>query len=93
MKKSVKTIETIALMGIMIILAYWPGTMQTETVTEIQTVTETEIVEVEKIIEVVPDGYMDVTSEDFINNFVDMRTVVDFSATEYGLQLYFEDGT
>ena len=32
-------------------------------------------------------------TEDFKNNFVDMRQVVDFSATEYGLQLYFEDGT
>lgn len=30
---------------------------------------------------------------DFQENFVDMRNVVDFSATESGLQLYFEDGT
>lgn len=29
----------------------------------------------------------------FRENFVDMRNVVDFSATESGLQLYFEDGT
>lgn len=27
------------------------------------------------------------------DDFIDMRTVVDFTATEYGLQLYFEDGT
>lgn len=32
-------------------------------------------------------------TEDFRNNFVDMRTVVDFDVTENGLQLYFEDGT
>lgn len=32
-------------------------------------------------------------TEDFRNNFVDMRSVVDFDATENGLQLYFEDGT
>lgn len=32
-------------------------------------------------------------TEDFRNNFVDMRTVVDFSATKYGLQLYFADGS
>ena len=32
-------------------------------------------------------------TEDFKENFIDMRTVIDFSATEYGLQLYFEDGT
>lgn len=30
---------------------------------------------------------------DFQENFIDMRSVVDFSATERGLQLYFEDGT
>ena len=44
-------------------------------------------------------SYMDIMkslpdeTEDFKNNFIDMRQVVDFSATEYGLQLYFEDGT
>lgn len=32
-------------------------------------------------------------TNDFQENFVDMRNVVDFSATESGLQLYFEDGT
>lgn len=32
-------------------------------------------------------------TSDFQENFVDMRNVVDFSATESGLQLYFEDGT
>lgn len=32
-------------------------------------------------------------TEDFRNNFVDMRSVVDFDATGNGLQLYFEDGT
>lgn len=32
-------------------------------------------------------------TEDFQNNFVDMRMVVDFDVTKNGLQLYFEDGT
>lgn len=40
------------------------------------------------IMETLPDE-----TEDFQNNFVDMRSVVDFYATENGLQLYFEDGT
>lgn len=40
------------------------------------------------IMETLPDE-----TEDFRNNFVDMRSVVDFDATENGLQLYFEDGT
>ena len=80
MKKSITTIGTIATMGIMIILSYLLGTTQTEAITEVQTVTE--------IREVVPDGYIPLDE-----SIVDMNTVVDFSATEYGLQLYFEDGT
>ena len=38
--------------------------------------------------EVIPDGYIPLHDD-----IVDMNTIVDFSATEYGLQLYFEDGT
>lgn len=133
MKKSIKTIGTIAAMGIMLAGAYLLGTTRAETVIETQKVIET--------VEVIPDGYIalneciplsDVAcyfidgydypcfelkdvgnqldddnnrsyadimetlpdeTEDFQNNFVDMRSVVDFDATENGLQLYFEDGT
>lgn len=91
MKKSIKTIGTIAAMGIMMILSYLLGAMQAETVTEIQTVTE--IREVEKPVEVVPDGFIDTSSAEFQDNYIDMRSVIDFSVSEYGLQLYFEDGT
>ncbi|NBJ92244.1 hypothetical protein [Parablautia muri] len=80
MKKSIKAIGIIAAMGIMIACAYLLGTTQAETITEIQTVTETR--------EVVPDGYIP-----FNDDIVDMNTIVDFTATEYGLQLYFEDGS
>ncbi len=80
MKKSIKAIGIIATMGIMLVSAYMLGTTQAETITEIQTVTETR--------EVVPDGYIP-----FNDDIVDMNTIVDFTATEYGLQLYFEDGT
>lgn len=44
-------------------------------------------------------SYADILSElpdetaDFQENFVNMRNVVDFSVTENGLQLYFDDGT
>lgn len=67
--------------------AYLLGTCQakTETITEIK--------EVEKVIEVVPDGYINIASEDSCNNYVDMEQVTDFKATENGLQLYLEDGT
>ena len=80
-----KSIGTIAIMGIMMILSYLLGTTQAKTIPEVQTVTET--------MEVVPDGYVDTSTYDFYNNYVDMRTVIDFSATEYGLQLYCEDGS
>ena len=67
--------------------AYLLGTSQakTETITEIK--------EVEKVVEVVPNGYIDTTTEEFCNNYVDMEQVTDFKATENGLQLYLNDGT
>ena len=83
MKRIVKAIGTIATMGIMV-SAYWLGTTQAETITEVKTV--------EKVVEVVPSGYIDTTSDEFYNNFVDMRQVTDYTATNDGLQLYLEDG-
>lgn len=80
MMKSIKTIGAIAIISIILVCAYLLGTTQAETITEIQTVT--------KIREVIPDRYIPLN-----DNIVDMNTVVDFSATEYGLQLYFEDGS
>ena len=80
MKKSVKAIGTITAIGITAFGSYLLGTTQAETVTEIQTMTE--------IREVVPDGYIPLDG-----SIVDMDTVVGFTATEDGLQLYFEDGS
>ena len=74
MKKTIKVISIIVTMGIMLVLAYWLGTTQAETVTEVQAI--------------VPDGYISLD-----DNIVDMDTVVGFTASEYGLQLYFEDGS
>ena len=70
----------IVTMGVMLVCAYLLGTTQAETITEVQMVTE--------IREVIPDGYIPLN-----DSIVDMDAVVDFSATEYGLQLYFEDGS
>ena len=80
MKRTFRTIGIIATMGIMIVSAYLLGTTQAETIIEVQTVTETK--------EVIPDGYIPLNDD-----IMDMNTVIDFSATEYGLQLYFEDGS
>lgn len=48
--------------------------------------------EVEKIVEVIPDGYIDTTAEDFRNNYIDIQTVNGYSGTADGLQLYTSDG-
>ena len=84
MKRTIKTIGIIATMGIMLVCAYLLGTTQSETVTEIK--------EIEKTVEVVPDGYIDTNSKEFIDNYVDMRKVVYFEVLD-GLQLYYEDGS
>ncbi|WP_313580697.1 hypothetical protein [Lacrimispora sp.] len=81
MKRTVKTIGAIAIMGIMLTGAYLLGT------------TQADIITVEKVIEVVPDGYIDSTTEDFYNNYVDMRNVIDYTAGMDGLQLYCSDGS
>ena len=80
MKKTFKAIKIIVTMGVMLVCAYLLGTTQAKTITEVQTMTET--------MGVIPDGYIPLH-----DSIVDMDAVVDFSATEYGLQLYFEDGT
>lgn len=90
MKRTIKTISIIATMGVMLVCAYLLGTTQAETITEVQTVTE--VKEVEKIVEVIPDGYINTKSEEFTENYVDMRKVVYFEVVD-GLQLYYEDGT
>lgn len=80
MKKSVKAIGAITAIGITAFGSFLLGTTQAETVTEVQKVTE--------IKEVVPDGYIPLD-----DSIVDMDTIVGFTATEDGLQLYFEDGS
>lgn len=85
MKKSIKTLTTITIMTVTITAAYLLGTTQTETITK--------EVKTEKIVEVIPNGYIDTTTEDFYNNYVDMRQVVDFETTETGLYLYMTDGS
>lgn len=50
----------------------------------------------EKDIDVSIDAIMETESDAYIpldDNLVDMNTIVDFTASEYGLQLYFADGS
>ena len=41
----------------------------------------------------VPDNYINTESEEFYNNYINMREVVDFEATETGIMLYTSDGS
>ena len=79
-----KKILTITLFAVVAIGSFLLGTTQTDT--------EVKTAEVEKVVEVVPDGYIDATTEEFFNNYIDMRTVTDFETNENGLQLYTNDG-
>ena len=85
MKRTLKTIATIGTMTILLCGAYLLGTTQADTVTVEKVI--------EKTVEVVPDGYVDTNTYDFYNNYVDMREVIDFDATDTGLIIYISDGS
>ena len=84
MKRTLKAIGTIGTLTILLLTAYILGTIKAETITEVK--------EVEKVVEVVPDEYIDMRTEEFYNNYIDMRQVTDFETSENGLYLYLEDG-
>lgn len=79
-----KKILTITLFAVVAVSSFLLGTTQVKT--------EVKTVEVEKVVEVIPNGYIDTTTGDFFNNYIDMRTVTDFETNENGLQLYTNDG-
>ena len=82
MKKSNKIIGIIATMAFIAVRSFYLGTTQAETITDVQTVTEI----------VAPDGCIDSTSKEFYDNFIDMRKVTDYAATDSGLMIYLDDG-
>lgn len=82
MKKKIVIIGT---MAILLFGAYILGTTQAKT--------EIIIKEVNKYIEVIPDGYINIESEEFYNNYIDMRTVTEFTTNNNSLQLYLKDGS
>lgn len=57
--------------------------------------TTTVIKDVEKVVEVeiIPANYINTNSDEFYNNYIDMRQVIDYTVNEYGLQLYTSDGS
>lgn len=79
-----KKILTITLFAVVAVSSFLLGTTQAKT--------EVKTVEVEKVVEVIPNGYIDTATDEFFNNYIDMRTVTYFETNENGLQLYTNDG-
>lgn len=65
--------------------AYFTGASGTGNTVEAAGRTESQI-------ESIPDGYIDMDSDEFIENYIDLRTVTGYSGTETGLMLYTENG-
>ena len=83
MKKSIKTLGTIAAMTIIAIGSYFLGATQAKTVTEIK--------EIETVVEVVPDGYIKLDEciplEDIACYFIDAYDYPCFSLADVNYQL------
>lgn len=81
MKKSIRTIGTIAAIVIIVVCAYLLGTAQAKTKIEVKiTVTQE------------PGKYIPL-NEEFRNNFVDMRKVTDYTANGDSLQIFLANGS
>ena len=88
MKKTIEAIKFMAILDVVIIimtLVYYETAQ-----TNINAETETEEIPFE--LEAVEHDYIDTTTEEFRNNYLDMRTVIGYTGTANGLQLHTEDG-
>ena len=70
MKRMIKLLEMVAIMGVMLFAGFALGRYSAST-----------------------SAYVDTRSEEFQNNFIDMRKVTDYNATDTGLYIYLEDGS
>lgn len=78
MKRTAKIIVKVATLGIMIVSSYLLGSTQTRASWNDESI---------------PGSYINTDSNEFFNNYVDMRKVTDFIVTDDGLQLYCTDGS
>ena len=60
--------------------------------TEATATEEIDSVVIEKETDIVTDGFIDINSEEFKENYIDSRTVTGYSGTDTGVQLYTSDG-
>lgn len=70
MKRMIKLLGMVAIMGIMLFAGFALGRYSAGS-----------------------SAYVDTGSEKFQNNFVDMRKVTNYNATDTGLYIYLEDGS
>lgn len=80
-----RTIGKAIIIGTMLALSYGSGLHHSQSMESKE--------ETKRFIEVIPNGYINTESKEFHDYFVDMREVVDFTASDDGLQLYYEDGS
>lgn len=83
MKKSIKTIGTIATIVIMSVCSYIAGTTQAKTETVTKTIT--------KEVEVIPDNYISLDKciplDDIVGYYIDSNDYICFSLADYNNQL------
>ena len=83
MKKTIKTIGTIATIVIMSVCSYMAGTTQTKTETVTKTVT--------KEVEIIPDNYISLDKciplDDIVGYYIDSNDYICFSLADYNNQL------
>lgn len=82
MKSTVKTIGKIVILGAMLSASFLLGTVQGGTHGRIP-----------MPIDSIPCTNIDTDSDGFMDNYVDMRKVTEFTVTDGGLQLYYADGS
>lgn len=87
MKKSIKTIGTIATIVIMSVCSYIAGTTQAKTKTDMTIITKT----VTKEVEVIPDNYISLDKciplDDIVGYYIDSNDYICFSLADYNNQL------
>lgn len=77
-----KNIIKVLLVVTACVCCFFVGTTQSKT--EVKTVT--------RQVKTIPDGYINTDTDDFYNNYIDMRDVTDFSVNGDSLQLYTVNG-
>lgn len=65
--------------------AYFAGANNTA-----EAISTVQPIEIDQAISV-PDGFIDIASEEFTENYIDLRTVTGYSGTDTGLTLYTGD--